>query len=264
MLALSGGHLAVDFASGSVPALIPFLTTRYGLSYTLAGLLLLAATASSSLAQPLFGLMSDRRSAVWLLPVGVALAATGVGIAAVAPSYLPALLLVLLGGLGIAAFHPEAAKCAAYASGERRATGMSYFNIGGNSGYALGALLTGEAVASVGLIGGLIAMIPVLVTAFALAPMLPQLSRLKPAVRPRGPFPEREPTRGDGDSFCGHRFAKHSLVHALGVRAALVRRLRPHQERRKSTPLPDVARRRGWHPHPGERWPTKSACGERL
>jgi MFS transporter, FSR family, fosmidomycin resistance protein len=195
MLALSGGHLAVDFASGSVPALIPFLTTRYHLSYTLAGLLLLAATASSSRAQPLFGWVSDRRAAIWLLPVGAGLAATGVGVAAVAPSYLAALLLVLLGGIGIAAFHPEAAKCAAYASGERRATGMSYFNIGGNSGYALGALLTGGAVASIGSEGGLLAMIPVLVAALALTSILPQLSRLRPvpletgAVRSANRFP---------------------------------------------------------------------------
>ena len=72
MLALSGGHLAADFASGSVPALIPFLTDRFDLSYALAAMLLLAATVSSSLVQPLFGLWSDRRGALWLIPGGVA------------------------------------------------------------------------------------------------------------------------------------------------------------------------------------------------
>ncbi len=61
MTALSGGHLAVDFASGSVPALIPFMTTRFHLGYALSAMLLLAATVSSSLVQPLFGLWSDRR-----------------------------------------------------------------------------------------------------------------------------------------------------------------------------------------------------------
>ena len=66
MATLSGGHLAADFASGSVPALIPFLTDRFALSYALAALLLLAATISSSLVQPLFGLWSDRRGALWL------------------------------------------------------------------------------------------------------------------------------------------------------------------------------------------------------
>ena len=87
MTALSGGHLAVDFASGSVPALIPFLTDRFDLSYALAAMLLLAATVSSSLVQPLFGLWSDRRGALWLIPGGTLLAAVGVGGAAISPCY---------------------------------------------------------------------------------------------------------------------------------------------------------------------------------
>ena len=140
MTVLSGGHLAVDFASGSVPALIPFMTDRFDLSYALAAMLLLAATASSSLVQPLFGLWSDRRGALWLIPGGTLLAAVGVGGAAIAPVYPLVLLLVLAGGLGVAAFHPEGAKFAAYASGHRKASGMSYFNSGGNVGYALGAV----------------------------------------------------------------------------------------------------------------------------
>src|SRR3954447_16795553 len=95
MVALSGGHLAVDFASGSVPALIPFLTDRFHLDYALAALLLLASTVSSSLVQPLFGLLSDRRGALWLIPGGAMLAAAGVGLAAVSPAYPLVLVLVL-------------------------------------------------------------------------------------------------------------------------------------------------------------------------
>jgi MFS transporter, FSR family, fosmidomycin resistance protein len=185
MVALSGGHFAVDFASGSVPALIPFLTDRFHLSYTLAAVLLLAATVSSSLVQPLFGLWSDRRGALWLVPAGAALAAVGVGGAAISPRYPVAVVLVFAGGLGVAAFHPEGAKFAAYASGRKRASGMSYFNIGGNTGYALGAFATGELVVWLGLAGAVAAMVPVLAASLALARMLPRLSRLTP-VRPAG------------------------------------------------------------------------------
>jgi FSR family fosmidomycin resistance protein-like MFS transporter len=180
MAALSGGHLVVDFASGSVPALIPFLTDRFHLSYALAAVLLLAATISSSLVQPLFGLWSDRSGALWLIPGGAALAAVGVGAAAVSPVYPLVVLLVFAGGLGVAAFHPEGAKFAAYASGAKRASGMSYFNIGGNVGYALGAFVTGLLVVRVGLVGGLLAMIPVLIASIALVGLLPRLSRLAP------------------------------------------------------------------------------------
>ena len=181
MIALSAGHLAVDFASGSVPALIPFLTDRFHLNYALAAVLLLAATISSSLVQPLFGLWSDRSGALWLIPGGTALAAVGVGAAAVSPVYPLVVLFVFAGGLGVAAFHPEGAKFAAYASGAKRASGMSYFNIGGNLGYALGAFVTGLLVVRIGLVGGLLAMIPVLVGAAALLRVLPRLARLKPA-----------------------------------------------------------------------------------
>ena len=121
------------------------MTDRFHLSYALAAMLLLAATASSSLVQPLFGLWSDRRGALWLIPGGTLLAAVGVGGAAIAPVYPLVLLLVLAGGLGVAAFHPEGAKFASYASGHKRASGMSYFNSGGNVGYALGAFVTGAA-----------------------------------------------------------------------------------------------------------------------
>ena len=180
MIALSTGHLAVDFASGSVPALIPFLTEKFDLNYASAAMLLLAATVSSSLVQPLFGLWSDRRGALWLIPGGAALAAVGVGLAAVAPRYPLVLVLVLAGGVGVASFHPEGAKFASYASGRKLARGMSYFNIGGNAGYAFGAYVTGLLVRPLGLVGGLLAMIPVLVTSFALIRLMPQLGALQP------------------------------------------------------------------------------------
>ncbi len=175
MAALSGGHLAVDFASGSVPALIPFLASRFHLGYALAALLLLAVTVSSSLVQPLFGLWSDRRGARWLIPGGTLLAAVGIGAAAVSPLYPLVLVLVLVGGLGVAAFHPEGAKFALYASGRKRASGMSYFNVGGNAGYALGAFATGQLVAWLGLVGGVVAMAPVLLASLALARAAPRL-----------------------------------------------------------------------------------------
>jgi FSR family fosmidomycin resistance protein-like MFS transporter len=180
MTALSGGHLAVDFASGSVPALIPFLTDRFDLNYAFAALLLLASTVSSSLVQPLFGLWSDRRGALWLIPGGTILAAVGVGLAAVTPWYPVVLLLVFAGGLGVAAFHPEGAKYGAYASGRKRASGMSYFNIGGNTGYALGAFVTGLFIAAIGLGGALVAMIPVAVAAAILLRLTPYFSSLQP------------------------------------------------------------------------------------
>jgi FSR family fosmidomycin resistance protein-like MFS transporter len=184
---LSGSHLAVDFASGSVPALLPFLVAEFDLSYTLTAVVMLAVLLSSSLLQPLFGLWSDRRGALWLMPAGVALAALGIGLAAVAPSYPLLIALVFLSGVGIAAFHPEGAKFATFASGRKRASGMSLFNIGGNTGYALGPIVVTPLVLWLGLgPGGLVAAVPVLVVAFAAFRALPYLAGLQPERTGRG------------------------------------------------------------------------------
>jgi FSR family fosmidomycin resistance protein-like MFS transporter len=180
MATLSGGHLAVDFASGAVPALLPFLALEFDLSYTATAVLMLAVLVSSSLVQPLFGLWSDHRGALWLLPGGLALAAVGTGLAAVAPTYGLVIVLVFLAGIGIAAYHPEGAKLAAYASGRKRASGMSYFNIGGNTGYALGPIVFTPLVLWLGLEGGALAMVPVLALSLVLFRALPGLGRVVP------------------------------------------------------------------------------------
>src|SRR5437764_5387597 len=107
MAALAAGHMAVDFAGGALPALLPFLKDRFGLSYTLVAVLVLASSVSSSIIQPLFGLWSDRRGAIWLLPAGVAIGGVGLSIAAASPAYGRGVLRIVISGFGTAAYHPE-------------------------------------------------------------------------------------------------------------------------------------------------------------
>src|ERR1041385_7620538 len=105
MAALSFGHLATDFAGGSLPALLPFLVSKFGLSYTLAAVVMLVSTLSSSIVQPLFGLWSDRRGAFWLIPAGVVLGGVGMGLGAASSTYWLVLLFIGVSGLGTAAYH---------------------------------------------------------------------------------------------------------------------------------------------------------------
>jgi FSR family fosmidomycin resistance protein-like MFS transporter len=181
MAALSTGHLATDFANGALPALLPFLVDEFDLSYLQAGLVMLAWAVSSSVVQPLFGLWSDRRGAIWLLPLGLALGGAGIGLAAAAPSYAAVLVFVVVSGLGTAAYHPEASKFAAYVSGARRASGMSLFSIGGNVGYAIGPIAATVLVVHLGLDGGLLLALPPFVAAVLLLAVLPYLRRFRPA-----------------------------------------------------------------------------------
>jgi len=168
MAAVSSGHGAVDFAGGALPALIPFLKKEFALSYTLVAVLVLASAIAGSIVQPLFGLWSDRRGAIWLLPTGVAIGGIGMALAAASPAYWLAVVFVAVSGLGTAAYHPEGSKFAAYVSGRRRASGMSLFSVGGNIGFGLGAFATGPLVAALGLRSGLLIAVPCLATAAVL------------------------------------------------------------------------------------------------
>ena len=180
MALLSSGHFATDFSNGALPALLPFLRDKFALSYTAVGAVILASQASSSLIQPLFGLWSDRRGAMWLLPTGVAVAGVGIAIAADAPSYWLVLLLVLVSGLGSAAYHPEGSKFAGFVSGRKRASGMAWFSIGGNLGFGIGPLATTAVVVAFGLRGGLLLAIPGLAVALALLARAPYLRGFAP------------------------------------------------------------------------------------
>src|SRR4051794_2961620 len=181
MAVLSLGHLCVDLCQGALPALLPFLIAAHHWSYGQASALVLAATVSSSIVQPLFGHLSDGRSLPWLLPGGIALAAAGIALAGVAGSYGLTFAVVVVSGLGVAAYHPEASRFANYVAGEKRATAMSFFSVGGNAGFALGPVLVTPLALAFGLGGTpLVAVIPAAV-ALLVGRELGRLKGFRPA-----------------------------------------------------------------------------------
>jgi FSR family fosmidomycin resistance protein-like MFS transporter len=179
MTVLSAGHVFTDIAQGSIPALLPFLITRDHLSYAAASALVLAATISSSVIQPLFGYVSDRLSLPWLMPLGPALGGLGVALAGLAPSYGLTFAAVVLSGLGVAAFHPEGSRFANYVSGARRASGMSLFSVGGNVGFALGPVLVTPLLLVFGLHGTVFVLLPTWLMAAVLLRELPRLKMFR-------------------------------------------------------------------------------------
>ena len=215
MAVLSGGHTFTDMGQGAIPAMLPFLIAGRGYSYTAAAALVLAATASSSIVQPLFGAASDRRSLPWLMPGGLVLTGVGLGLSGIAPNYWLTFAAVVLSGLGVAAFHPEASRYANYVSGARRATGMSLFSVGGNAGFALGPVVVTPLVLLLGLPGMLVAgLLPVLM-ALAMWRELPRLRTFRPDARsaPSSGGPEEEVPDQWGP------FAR--LAAAVGVRSVV-------------------------------------------
>jgi FSR family fosmidomycin resistance protein-like MFS transporter len=142
LLLLSLGHCMTDIYQGALPAALPFIKDKLGLSYTTAGFILIAANLSSSVVQPLFGMLADKKGKPLLLPLGCLCAGLGFSLLAFPSQYAVVLMLVLLSGLGVAAYHPEGFKTASFFTGEKKATGMSIFSVGGNLGFALGPFFT--------------------------------------------------------------------------------------------------------------------------
>lgn len=178
VLALLGlGHLMVDLNTGALPALLPFLKSTFALSYTMTAMLVLVANLSSSLIQPVFGYLSDRSARAWLLPVGVIAATCGMATIGLAPSFTGLLVLVFISGIGIASYHPEAYKTAYLATGEKKATGISLFSVGGNIGYGLGPLVVAFCLTMFGQPGLLLLWVPGLLVGGLFLWSLPWLSR---------------------------------------------------------------------------------------
>jgi FSR family fosmidomycin resistance protein-like MFS transporter len=181
---LSAAHLCDDINQGVLPAMLPFFIAAYRLSYAAAAGLVFAQTLSSSVAQPLFGIMTDRRSSPWLIPVGMTLSGLGVAVSGLAPTYGLIFLAIALSGLGVSAFHPEAATRVRYLSGgARQATTMSLFSVGGMAGFALGPLLITPIMMALGTRGAIVLAIPVLVMALVLIANLGRFTAVEPSIR---------------------------------------------------------------------------------
>jgi MFS transporter, FSR family, fosmidomycin resistance protein len=162
LLLLSVGHCVVDIYQGALPAILPFLKDELGLTYTVAGVILIMASITSSILQPVFGFLSDKKEKAFLLPAGAMAAGVGFAFLSVPSSFLPVLLLVTLSGLGIAAYHPEGYKTAHFYTGPRAATGMSIFSVGGNVGMALGPIIAIPVISYLGFSALPVVLIPAL------------------------------------------------------------------------------------------------------
>ncbi len=169
---LSAGHLVTDVNQGALPALLPFFKAALNLSYTTSGTILLAANLTSSIIQPVFGHLSDKRPVGWLLPLAPFIACLGLSLTGTISSYPFMILSVILCGVGVASLHPEGFKTAYFFTGEKRATGMAIFSVGGNMGIAIGPMVAITLVTHFGLRGTLGMILPgILIAAFLLLNM---------------------------------------------------------------------------------------------
>ena len=142
-------HAIDDLYQGLVPSVVPYFVLDRHYGYVAASGLTLAATLGSSIPQPLFGVIADRRNAGWMAGAGVGLAGLGLSVAGLIPGYGMAWCAILLSGLGVAMFHPAAGKAARQEAGDSAAA-MSLFAAGGSVGFFLAPALATPALIALG------------------------------------------------------------------------------------------------------------------
>ncbi len=150
LLPIVGGaalaHLLNDMIQAMLPAIFPMLKTSFALSFGQIGVIALVYQVTASLLQPWIGLYTDKHPKPYLLPAGMVMTLIGIALLATAHSYAMLLLAAAVVGIGSATFHPEASRIARLASGGRFGTAQSTFQVGGNTGTAIGPLLTAAIV----------------------------------------------------------------------------------------------------------------------
>lgn len=160
---LSTGHLSVDINSGSLPAILPFFVSEYGMDYTSIAGLMFASSFLSSVIQPLFGWLADKGSRQWFMGLGVLMTGLSLALTGFVQDYWSIFAAVTIMGIGSSIFHPEGARNVNAIAGAQKGQGMSIFSAGGNSGFGIGPLLAVFLITTFGMKGtavyGLIAIL---------------------------------------------------------------------------------------------------------
>lgn len=177
---LSVGHACVDVYQGAVASLVPFFVSERSYTYAAASGIVLAASLLSSVAQPLFGALTDRHAMPWLLPSSTVVGGLGIALSGLSGSYALTLVFVAISGVGVAAYHPESARVARLAS-EGSHAAMGWFSLGGNIGFALAPVLVAVVVGTGGLHLSPLLVVPALAGSVLCLPVLRGLERTRAA-----------------------------------------------------------------------------------
>jgi FSR family fosmidomycin resistance protein-like MFS transporter len=141
LIALSVSHLMNDTMQSVIQALYPMFRATYHLDYGQVGLITLAFQMTASILQPLVGLYADKRPMPYSLAVGMGSTFIGLVLLSRADSFASILVAAAMVGIGSSVFHPESSRVARMASGGRYGFAQALFQVGGNTGSALGPLL---------------------------------------------------------------------------------------------------------------------------
>ena len=139
--AISFSHFLNDTIQSLILAIYPLLKADFHLTFSQIGLITLSYQLTASLLQPMVGFYTDHKPQPYSLAFGMACTLMGLVLLGTAPNYQMLLLAAALVGTGSSVFHPESSRVARMASGGRLGLAQSIFQVGGNTGTAMGPLL---------------------------------------------------------------------------------------------------------------------------
>ena len=174
VIAVGVAHFINDAYSSFLNPLLPRLMDNLGMSIAVAASLAMTWSLAASLLQPAAGYLADRYGRKLFVIGGPLVSGVFLSLIGLAPSIEVLALVLIVGGMGSAAFHPPgAAMSGGDAEGKGTGLRMSVFAFGGLSGFAVGPLVVVGLVAVVGLGGMWIAMIPAIAVCGLLFIVLP-------------------------------------------------------------------------------------------
>ena len=141
LFSIAIAHMLNDLLQAVIPAAYPILKDKYNLTFTQVGLITFSYQLAASLLQPFVGFYTDKRPKPYSKIFGMVFTLAGIVLLSYASDFGLILVSVVLVGIGSSIFHPEASRVSYLASGGKRGLAQSIFQIGGNTGTAIGPLL---------------------------------------------------------------------------------------------------------------------------
>lgn len=178
VLLLAGTHFMVDGFSNIYAPLLPLLIPQLNLSLAAAGTLQMLFMIANAVAQLGFGHIADRWRPRALVIGGPLVAVSILSLVGLSSSAWMLGAILVVGGLGAAAFHPPAAALVHRLSGERKGFAMSFHITGGSLGFSLGPLIFAPFAERYGLHWTPLLMIPSLAMLALVLPRVPPIERL--------------------------------------------------------------------------------------
>ena len=166
---ISTAHFFTDVYSSFLEPILPLLMLKFGVGVFAASVLSSVMAISRDITQPLFGYLSDKLKRPLFIITGLLFVGVFIPLLGIANSYFTAIVFVVLGGLGFAAFHPQGAAKVSVFSDRYRDKGMAYFIVSGRLGHAVGPGLVVILISLWDLKGLLPAIIPAIIIAALMA-----------------------------------------------------------------------------------------------